>query len=173
MLWILIGLFVLNAFTEGYLRGLRDEWINMQNWMIDQQKVLMASTDFLNEAMAANQHTTTLIQWIKQSFLFSNIVLAAAQFVIFWSIAVPFFSEDPYIPTGALALLEAAVIVFARMSWVRYYESRGMCAGIQANVEAVHILDNDMENNPDETEPGATDAGRDETPPRVDGRQDD
>lgn len=117
----------------------------MQRWLIDQQKILIEYPDFLDEAKKANNLVFLLNGWTKESLAGSALVLTTAQLMIFYSLIVPLIFPGSYIPTEGIAILQPTIWIYAWITWKRYHRSRGMCYGIDVQVNAAKILDNDKE----------------------------
>jgi hypothetical protein len=146
LFWIIAGFYLLNLLISYKISKIRVEWISMTEWLIDQQRLLMEDPNFRNEASDANTITADIIRWTMQSITYGTVTLIATQVALMLGLFVIIF-------TGTLntieivALLQATTLVFAWITFKRYYKSRGMCYAVQANVDAMRIYNENMESN--------------------------
>lgn len=130
----------------------------MQKWSIEQQKVLQSHPDFYHEAVRANEVTAQIDQWTIQSLNSGFVLVLAAQLLVIVSLFGIILHGAPYIPE-VVAAVEAAAIVYAWTTVQRYYKARGMCYGIQMDVNAVKIYNEHTENNDNGGESGSPNTG--------------
>lgn len=170
--WILTALWVINVIASVRVARIRIDWIKMRTWLLEQDAFLRGESDFVYEATQTRQIIDNIEYLILRGQAVGSLIFVIAQAAILFSMFTISLSGVLYIPL-VTALTEATALVYTWATIRQYFKTKGMCYAVQANVDAVHIYNENKEGIEHDTELGSTDSGRDSGDSGFRRRQDD